>query len=63
HNRLYVEGLTGDAVVFNAVGKLCMTIPVSVQNEIDVSSLPVGLYFIRANRPRSKSVVYRFVKL
>lgn len=56
---LHIEGLEVDTEVqiYNNLGALVKTVNVGAEQEIDVSHLPVGLYFVRCGRQS-----LRFVK-
>lgn len=57
--NLTVEGMAGEAEIFDVLGRRVRTLTLSEADEIDVSALPVGIYFVRSET----GDVRRFTKL
>ena len=60
NNTLYINGDVQDVTIFNAVGQQVLF--VENANEIDVTDLNEGLYFVRISDKNGNSVVKKIVK-
>ena len=60
NNTLYINGEVRDVTIFNAVGQQVLF--VENANEIDVTDLNEGLYFVRFSDKNGNSVVKKIVK-
>lgn len=56
---LTVEGMAGTAVIYDVLGRRVRTLTLSDADEIDVTALPVGIYFLRSEGGDTR----RFTKL
>ena len=60
NNTLYINGDVQDVTIFNAVGQQVLF--VEKMNEINVTDLSEGLYFVRISDMKGNSVVKKIVK-
>ena len=60
NNTLYINGAVQDVTIFNAVGQQVLF--VENANEINVTDLSEGLYFVRISDMKGNSIVKKIVK-
>jgi hypothetical protein len=62
-DRLHVEGMAGEATLYDVLGRRVQTVTLSEADEIDLSALPSGIYFLRSEGPNGSGDTRRFTKL